>query len=344
MNRFNLERRLQEIWYGESSGFSVFLQPLAWLFGLLAAVRRFAYRKSLVSRRSVGVPVLVVGNISVGGTGKTPVVGWLISYLVEAGYRPGIVSRGYGGRAGERPTLVTTDSDYHDVGDEALLLARRTNVPVCVCTQRVAGAMTLVEAGVDIVVSDDGLQHYALIRDIEIAVVDGVRGLGNRRLLPAGPLREPPARLAEVDLVLVNGASDAIPGYRFDLVPGDVVALADGRHCALAEFRGKKVWSVAGIGHPERFASTLNEAGIEAVAVNVPDHGTTSLEQLRERHPWPILMTEKDAVKYSDTAIKDAWYLPVEVRMSGDAQRAVKNCVKTLKENNIDGFEQQADE
>jgi tetraacyldisaccharide 4'-kinase len=213
--------------------------------------------------------------------------------------------------------MVTANSNYQEVGDEPLVLARQTGAPLCIGVDRVAASRRLVaECDVDVVIADDGLQHYRMIRDFEIAVLDGQRVLGNRSMLPAGPLREPPARLDEVDLVLVNGDSDFSQGYRFDLLPHQAVSLAGSGRRDLSEFRGMEVWAVAGIGNPHRFCLMLESFGINPVLVDIPDHGIASLPALKRQHSRPILMTEKDAVKYPDTSPDDAWYVPVTVKIS----------------------------
>jgi tetraacyldisaccharide 4'-kinase len=316
MSDAGLEGRFTAAWYGDSP-LGALLAPLAALYAAIVHVRRLAYRRGWLASVRLPVPVIVVGNITAGGTGKTPVVEWLVRRLREAGFRPGIVSRGYGGRVTRRPLRVSPRGDPGESGDEPLLLVRRTGLPVVVCPDRVAAARALIEEGVDVIVSDDGLQHYALQRDAEVAVVDGRRGLGNGRLLPAGPLREPPARLSEVDLVLVNDG--AFPGAtRFALHGDKAVALRGDQTRNLRDFAGVDVWAVAGVGHPQRFHDALRAAGLRPVPVPVRDHGTTDLGLLRATSPRPILMTEKDAVKYADCPVADAWYVPVSLQMDAD--------------------------
>ncbi|MEE9135795.1 MAG: tetraacyldisaccharide 4'-kinase [Gammaproteobacteria bacterium] len=311
----SLSRRVEAFWYG-SSPLAVLLQPLSWLFQAAVWLRRLAYRVGLRQQVRLPVPVVIVGNLSVGGTGKTPIVIWLADWLRRAGYRPGIVSRGYGGRRQENGVLVTAASDPVEVGDEPIVIARRTGCPVCVARDRSRAAQMLIDHGVDIVLADDGLQHYRLCRDFEIVVIDGERGLGNGHLLPAGPLRESAARLGEVDLVLINGrGNDAIAGQRFGLVTDGATSL-DGRRCRpLAEFAGQHVWAVAGIGNPARFLKMLENAGMTADLVPVPDHGRISLADLQLAERRPVLMTEKDAIKYSGSTDQDVWYVPVRVEM-----------------------------
>lgn len=326
----SIARRVEALWYGNSP-VTLLLLPFAWLFGLVGGLRRFAYRAGWLQQHRCGVPVVIVGNITVGGTGKTPLVGWIADRLAADGRRVGILSRGYGGSAAHEPRFVTRDSDPRDVGDEALLLVTQTSAVVCVCADRFAGAQRLVaEGGVDIIVCDDGLQHYRLGRDAEIAVIDGARGFGNGRLLPAGPLREPRERLADVDIVFVNGATEAIDACRFDLRPTRVVSLDRSRQAGLDAFAGQRVWCVAGIGNPARFAATLSGAGIDPEFVDVPDHGAVSLEALRAAEPWPILMTEKDAVKYPASAVADAWFVAVDVEISPPDEAALMKILRKL--------------
>ena len=311
----SLSRRVEAFWYG-SSPFAVLLQPLSWLFQAAAWLRKFAYRVGLLRQVRLPVPVIIVGNLTVGGTGKTPVVIWLADRLRAAGYRPGVVSRGYGGRPHENGILVTESSDPVEVGDEPIVIARRTGCPVCVALDRPRAAQILVDHGADIILADDGLQHYGLGRDCEIVVIDGERGLGNGRLLPAGPLRESAARLAEVDLVLINGQGNKdIAGHRFNLVSDNAASL-DGRQSRpLAKFAGQQAWAVAGIGNPARFLQMLENAGINADLVPVPDHGRISLADLQSAERRLVLMTEKDAIKYPGSTDQDVWYVPVRVEM-----------------------------
>ena len=317
-----LERRIERLWQ-ESAAFGALLQPMAWAFGLGVALRRAAYRYGVLRTRHPGVPVIVVGGIRVGGTGKTPVVLWLAGELQAAGLRPAIVSRGYGGMPQHEPQLVTAQSDPRVVGDEAVLLARRSGLPVIVCTDRAAAACRAVALGAAVIVADDGLQHYALARDLEIAVVDGRRRFGNGRLLPAGPLREPPARLRAVQLVLCNGSAwqpDMLP---FTLRPSDFVSLAHGTVAAPGAIPVGPVAAVAGIGDPERFLLLLRALGFEPELIPVPDHGRVDLEKLRRATATPIVMTEKDAVKYPDCRDPNAWYLPVSIALSAEVRERV---------------------
>ena len=290
-------RGLEAIWYGRS--------PLAWvlipgavLFGLLIRLRRLAFRSGWLRVQRLPVPVIVVGNLTVGGTGKTPVVGWLAGVCRTAGYRPGIVSRGYGGRAHAQPRLVEPTDTAAEVGDEPLLLRRQTGVPVCIHPDRAAAGRRLLAEGVNLLIADDGLQHYRLHRDLEIVVLDGERRLGNGWLLPAGPLREPASRLREVNLVLVNGGQPQAGEVAMQSRIRELRTLDDSRHCALEELRGQQVRVVAGIGNPARFHAELAAAGLEVVPIPVADHGRVDLARLCRESAVPIVMTVKDAVKY----------------------------------------------
>lgn len=333
-SRHGVEGWLEALWYGPSlrvALLAVPLLPLAGLFRIAVAVRRHAYRAGWRRVHRLPVPVIVVGNITVGGTGKTPVTARLVELCRAAGYRPGIVSRGYGGRQTTEPRLVSAMDDAREVGDEPLLLVRHTGVPVCVHRDRVAASRRLVAEGVNLVIADDGLQHYRLHRDLEIAVVDGERQLGNGFLLPAGPLREPAHRLNEVDLVLVHGGAAG---------PGQIVvqsrisglrALDGNGECALETFRGRKVRAVAGIGNPRRFYAELSAAGIEVVPVPVPDHGRVDLDTLARQSSVPILMTEKDAVKYSPVAECPVWVARLELDMPAEVGERILHRLRTIK-------------
>ena len=308
------------------------LRPLSLLFGVLARRRRARTRP-----QRLPVAVIVVGNIAVGGSGKTPVVDWLAGVLRAAGHRPGIVSRGHGGTASAQGglALVPADGDPGRYGDEPVLLARLTGCPLVVGHDRPAAARELLRLHpeCDVVIADDGLQHYRLGRDLEVAVVDAAT-LGNRLLLPAGPLREPLARLAEVDLVLAHGALDPelrtaigdVPVFGMRLAGDAVVALDDpARHLPLAALRGRRVHAVAGIGRPQRFFEQLAAAGLEVVAHAFPDHHRFVAADLAFGDASPILMTAKDAVKCRAFAPADCWEYPVRAQIgSGAAERILE--------------------
>jgi tetraacyldisaccharide 4'-kinase len=317
-----LEHRINQLWYGGSPVYRLLL-PLTWLFSAVVAFRRWAYRVSLFRSRRIDAPVVVVGNIAVGGTGKTPVTLWLATALSERGFRPAIVSRGYGGSPGDSPRTVDADSEPAVVGDEALLLAARSDCPVIVHPDRVAAAAAAVDAGADVVIADDGLQHYRLARDFEIAVVDGERGLGNGTLLPAGPLREPASRLSEVDAVLVQRQSEGDAGFLrrttdrqplpFSLEPVAIARLDGSETRAIERFAGKTVHAVAGIGHPERFFRLLESRSIGVHRHPLPDHATIEPADIAFDDGLPVLMTEKDAVKCRWLDTRNCWYVVVDV-------------------------------
>jgi tetraacyldisaccharide 4'-kinase len=325
--------RLQAIWYGASAP-PWPLRALSRLFGLLVRLRRLAYARGLLRSRRVGKPVIVVGNLSVGGSGKTPLVIWLAQQLAERGLKAGVVLRGHGGSAVAAgvPLLVTPASAVEIVGDEALLLRLRTGVPVVVGRDRVGAAQQLLGAGVDVIIADDGLQHLRLARDFEIAVIDAARGLGNRYLLPAGPLREPPERLRQVDAIVITGGRDASgapeasaeeglgieAGFAMQLEGEWLYPLAGpGERLALSSLAGQRVHALAGIGNPQRFFAQLAAAGLDVVEHAFPDHHWYLASELEFGDALPVLMTEKDAVKCRAFAAANRWYLPVAASFSG---------------------------
>ncbi len=294
---------------------AVLLLPVAALFALVAALRRLAYRSGILVVERVAVPVIIVGNISAGGTGKTPLVLWLARFLQQQGRHPGIISRGYGASRTD-PRMVPVDGQPSEYGDEPCLLARRTGCPVWVGVNRAATARALLaaHAGIDIIISDDGLQHYGLARDLEIAVIDGTRGLGNGWPLPAGPLREPASRLATVDAVVVNGnAAGRYPGAFTMRLEGDEFRnLRNPQQVAhAAHFSKQRVHAIAGIGNPQRFFDHLQRLGINCVAHPYPDHHVYTAQDVRFDDADPVVMTEKDAVKCTAFATGRHWALVV---------------------------------
>ena len=317
----SLDHALQRLWYGPR-WVSLPLWPLGWLFRAAVAVRRGLYRVGAMRAVRVPVPVVVVGNLTVGGTGKTPVAAWLARQLALRGHRVGVVLRGYGGRAIDRPRIVTPASDPAEVGDEAVLHALAGPRVVVTGADRVAAALRAAEAGAEVVVCDDGLQHLRLARDVEIAVVDAARGLGNGQLLPAGPLREPPVRLEQVDAVVLTERG---PGRRAGVAPrgpltvtaqlalGDAVNLASSERRPLDAFRGRALHAVAGIGHPEAFFDALRAAGLAIEPHALADHAALDPSAL----PFPagatVLMTGKDAVKCRAFAGADWWLVDLAV-------------------------------
>lgn len=288
-------------WHGFWSGHGRWLAPLGGLFAALARRRHRRHRNGLDGAWRAPVPVIVVGNISVGGTGKTPMVIWLLAYLQRRGWRPGVVSRGYGGRRRVEPLLVTAASNARQCGDEPVLIARRSGVPVVVAKDRVAALHRLLREGVNIVVSDDGLQHYRLARDVEVVMIDGRRGLGNGLCLPAGPLREPPDRLASADLTVATGDAAAefaeLAAHRMSLQVRGILEPGRVEPSGLDRLPEGPMHAVAGIGDPERFFSTLTDLGCELHRHPYPDHHVFRWQDLDFPEPWPILMTEKDMMR-----------------------------------------------
>lgn len=329
----SLERRLASVWYSPRHPMRWVLWPLEMLYRLVLVIRRDCYTLGIKKTRQVSVPVIVVGNITVGGTGKTPCVIWLANQLKDRGLRVGCVSRGYGGSASEGPRRVEADSDPLEVGDEPVLIAAATGCPVMVGTDRVAAAEALLEeTRLDALLADDGLQHLALDRDFEIAVVDGERGLGNEACLPAGPLREPAVRLNHVDAVVVN-AGDWGQGsvFRMKLVPDRVYQLTgDGRR-TLGDFRDTLVHAVAGIGNPDQFFEMLTESKIRVIRHAFEDHARYQPGDLDFGDDHPILMTEKDAVKCRAFADPRFWSVAVNLEFQGgDGERLLRRVLRDL--------------
>lgn len=305
---------LEAAWYGKR-GAPWWTVPLSWLYAGVAGLRRRLYGVGWLSSVRLPVPVLVVGNISVGGTGKTPLTIALAEALRQRGFRPGVVSRGYGGT--ERgPILLGERPDPVRFGDEPCLI-RTAGTPVAIGRDRPAAARLLIEAGCDVVIADDGLQHYRLRRDVEICVIDGERGFGNGRLLPAGPLREPLARLADVSFRVRNGGQAAEGEVPMRLAGGEAMRWPEGGVRSLAWFRGQTVHAVAGIGHPARFFDSLRAHGIEVLPHPFPDHHAYVAADLDFGDRLPVLMTEKDAVKCTAFALPDAWVVPVRAELPG---------------------------
>jgi tetraacyldisaccharide 4'-kinase len=312
--------RLQRYWYSINL-IAILLWPLSLLFCVMVMARRLAYRWGILKSRRVAVPVIIVGNISVGGNGKTPLAIRLVEILREAGYRPGVVSRGYGGTAREWPQRVKPDSNPREVGDEPVLLARRCQCPVVVDPDRVAAVQTLLaDHDCNVVIADDGLQHYRLARDIEIAVIDSTC-LGNSACLPAGPLREPLSRLRSVDFV-VGHDSSGHGKYVMTLVGERAVNLVDPYiTCALTSFGSSLVHAVAGIGNPERFFNYLEARGIRIEQHAFLDHHNYEAADLDFDDQLPVLMTEKDAVKCRTLAQDRFWYVPVRAQLDPGLER-----------------------
>lgn len=312
--------RLQHYWY-RLSPLHLLLFPVSLVFRALAAARRFLYRSRMLASVKLPVPVVVVGNISVGGTGKTPLTLWLAQQLTDNGWHPGIVSRGYTQTTGQKsmPHEVSIEDAADDVGDEPLLMAQRALCPVWIGRDRPAAAIALLQAHpeCDILLSDDGLQHYRLRRDVEIAVVDGARRFGNGLLLPAGPLREPVSRLRTVDAIVINGGQ--VKGTEFAMsLQGALFynLLNPAIVVSASEFTGQQLHAIAGIGHPRRFFTHLEHLELNVQQHAFPDHHRYSATDIAFKDADAILMTEKDAVKCAAFATEKCWVLRVDAQVN----------------------------
>jgi len=324
-----LSRWLNHVWYRDAVT-GIWLRPLGFLFAAIVRLRQFLYRAGVLKSHRLPVPVVVIGNITVGGTGKTPLLIGLAERLKNAGFKPGIISRGYGGKAKSWPQPVNATSQADTVGDEALLIARRTGCPMAVGPRRVAAATWLLaNTDCNLILSDDGLQHYALKRDVEIAVVDGERRFGNGFCLPAGPLREPVERLQRVDFVVANGGEAAGNGYAMALSGDVAINLRTTEQKPLSGFVGLDCHAVAGIGNPDRFFRHLAAAGLKCNNHPFPDHHRYQAKELDFGDGKPVLMTEKDAVKCQAVAGEQHWFVPVTALVP---QELVAKLLSLLKE------------
>lgn len=311
---------IEKIWSGQSRLWLLLL-PLAALYGLVSTLIRLSYRLGWRKVWRAPVPVVVVGNLTAGGNGKTPVVVWLVEQLQQRGIRVGVVSRGYGGNAQRYPLVLDAQTSSELAGDEPVLIYQRTGAAVAVSPVRSEAVQALLEQHQpQIIITDDGLQHYALARDREIVVVDGVRRFGNGWRLPAGPMRERASRLREVDAVITNGGTPKSGEIAMQLVPSQAVNLLTGEKRDAASFRD--VVAMAGIGHPPRFFATLESLGVTPVkTLSLADHQTLTHAQVSAfaRPDQILLMTEKDAVKCRPFAQANWWYLPVEAQLGSPA-------------------------
>jgi tetraacyldisaccharide 4'-kinase len=309
-----LSDRLLDAWYTGHPALAL-LRPLESLYRRVVDKKRARFVAGEGDIYQAPVPVIVVGNITVGGTGKTPLILWMIEHCRSRGLKVGVVSRGYGARPPSFPWRVMPEQSAAQAGDEPLLIVRRTGVPLMIDPDRSQAVRALLaQEPLDLILSDDGLQHYRLARDLELVLIDAARGLGNRRCLPAGPLREPVERLQSVDALLYNGAaSDREDGFGFQLQPSALVNLLTGERKPVDHFaQGQAVHAVAGIGNPQRFFNTLEGLHWRPVAHPFADHAVYSAEALAFQPPLPLIMTEKDAVKCRAFATADWWYLAVE--------------------------------
>ncbi len=333
-------KKIVDTWYTDQALF--WLKPASAIFSLLSSIRRRLYISGRKKTYRASVPLIVVGNITVGGTGKTPLIVYLARQLMLAGYRPGIISRGYGSKAPQYPFHVKKDSPVLHSGDEALLIARNTECPVVIDADRVEATKSLEQHyDCNVILSDDGMQHYAIARDIEIAVIDGRRGFGNGELLPAGPLREKPERLDDVDFIVSKGASNlqlSQTVYEMSLKPRHLCHLLTGKLLSIDDVMAEteksratendvnsetdtnrkyrhKVHAIAGIGNPERFFSSLCDCGFDIISHVFDDHHSFNLQDIEFDDDLEVIMTEKDAVKCLDFARKTDWYLSVDANI-----------------------------
>ncbi|MTH46756.1 tetraacyldisaccharide 4'-kinase [Intestinirhabdus alba] len=315
---------IARIWSGESPLWRLLL-PLSWLYGLASSAIRLCYRLGVKRAWRAPVPVVVVGNLTAGGNGKTPVVIWLVEELQRRGVRVGVVSRGYGGKAAAYPLLLTPQTTTAEAGDEPVLIYQRTGAPVAVSPARAeAVSALLAQHDLQIIVTDDGLQHYRLARDVEIVVIDGVRRFGNGWWLPAGPMRERAGRLKSVDAVIVNGGVPREGEIPMQLAPGPAINLRTGERRDVAQLPG--IVAMAGIGHPPRFFATLEACGAHPQkCVPLADHQPLSHSDVKALlgAGQTLVMTEKDAVKCRAFAEDSWWYLPVDARLAGERPDAL---------------------
>lgn len=316
---------IQFSWYNKSK-ITVFLKPLSWIFCSIVFIRKNLYHFNILKSYQLSVPVIIVGNITVGGNGKTPLVIWLVNKLKQSGYRPGIISRGYGGQAKKWPQQVRPDSDPLIVGDEAIVISRRTDCPMAVGPDRVETGRALVKhSNCDIIISDDGMQHYRLKRNIEIAVINSSSRFGNNLCLPAGPLREPEKRLNSVNFIVTNGESNNSE-YSMSYEGSDLYSVHDKKNkIKLSDYQNKKAHAVAAIAHPERFFVSLKKLNIDIIEHTFIDHYQFTENDLNFDDDLPIIMTEKDAVKCSRYDIKNCWYLPIVCKVSNSLELSILN-------------------
>ncbi|KRP49419.1 tetraacyldisaccharide 4'-kinase [Pseudomonas poae] len=306
--------RLLQAWYAGHPALAL-LTPLECLYRRVVQRKRARFVAGEGEIYKAPVPLVVVGNITVGGTGKTPLILWLIEHCRRAGLRVGVVSRGYGAKPPQLPWRVEADQSATVAGDEPLLIVQRSGVPLMIDPDRSRAVKALLESEpLDLILSDDGLQHYRLARDLELVLIDAARGLGNRRCLPAGPLREPVERLQSVDALLYNGAgADREDGFAFRLQPTALINLYSGERRPVDHFpAGQAVHAVAGIGNPQRFFTTLETLHWQPIPHGFADHAHYSAEVLSFTPSLPLVMTEKDAVKCRAFAQPDWWYLAVD--------------------------------
>lgn len=333
-------RLIEKVWFHNDPAkywLIPLLLPLTFIFWLLSNFRRIAFECKLLPSTKVSKPVIVVGNIGVGGNGKTPLVLWLIKLCREQGLTPGVISRGYGGKPPAEAYLLTEHSTVDETGDESLMIYQRTNVAICVGKDRVKSANELIGQGCDILITDDGLQHYRLQRDVEFIVIDGKRRFGNERLLPAGPLREGVWRLGTADYVINNGNKPLVNEIPMTLEPGRLVNCVTGEQIDSELLRSQvaSVSAIAGIGSPERFFATVRTLGFKISHQHgfVDHHNYHKDDFVNFSNDIPLLMTEKDAIKCCDFATANWWYVPVEAHLPKIEENLLAKRLKQLAEN-----------
>ena len=317
MRKFS-HKFLNSIWY-EGLRPPIILRILSVFYRCIVYLRRFLYESGFLKIINVGIPVIIVGNISIGGTGKTPITLWLSEELSKKNQKVGIISRGYkGNKKRQEPIIINSDHSATQYGDEAVYLAQESKAMVCVCKNKIKAAKLLKEKGVDVIISDDGLQHYALDRDLEILVIDGTRLFGNNMMLPAGPLREHVARISSVDLLMVNGSQESIKeepllsNYQieyFKLINDEVREINGNQVRPIIEFSDKEVQVLAGIGNPEKLYSELKREGLKIIPVITEDHGEIDLGTIQNIKTIPLFITPKDYVKYQGRVEDNTWLL-----------------------------------
>lgn len=330
---------IEKLWYGKNRSFWLLL-PFSLLYGLITFFRRLLYKLGIFKSWQSPVPIIVIGNLSAGGNGKTPLAISLIEALKAKGLRVGLVSRGYGGKADHYPLLLDENTSTKQAGDEPVLIYQRTHVPVAVAPKRVDAVKALLESHqLDVILTDDGLQHYALARDIEIVVVDGKRQFGNGWWIPAGPMRERSSRLKSVDLIIINGDSsrdlvNQYPDktYTMQLTPGHVVNLTTNQQCELSALH--HICAIAGISNPKRFFDMLIAMKADLLQTeSFADHQNFSLPLLEKvvGNNQTLLMTEKDAVKCREFALANWWYLPIDATIPDQAIEKIYSLFKEKK-------------
>ncbi len=331
----NLEDKITQAWYQNKRWIFLFY-PVELIYRCIIYIRNKLYKNNILKSSHPGVPVIVVGNISVGGTGKTPVVIELVNYLTKKGWNPGIVSRGYGGELKQYPFIVDESTPVESCGDEAILLQRNSNATIAIDPDRSRGAIFLVKQGCDIIVTDDGLQHLGLKRDFEIVVVDGQRGFGNKHLLPVGPLREAISRLDNSDFILTNGDVNHCPEHPssdcFEVVPTTLIDVNTRQHFPLSWLKNKQHHAIAGIGNPQRFFSLLEKLGGIPICHPFPDHHNYKISDIPNDRK-SLVVTEKDAVKLEGFHLQDCLYLKIQASLPTSFFNHIDKFLKTFPKN-----------